>query len=198
MGRTETKEKFWQWQKCSVSWLYRCQYPGCGHMVLWSTRWQTGEERVKGTWNLHILLPTTPLLLCLVAQSYPTPCDSMDCSPPGSSVHGDSPGKNTGVGCQALLQGILPTQGSNLGVPHCRRILYCLSAQGSPRIPAWVAYPFSRGTFPPRNWTRVSCIALPLPAELPGNSTGIYNFLQLKKFKKCYRNKQKTYLFQRY
>ena len=37
----------------------------------------------------------------------------MDCSPPGSSVHGDSPGKNTGVGCHALLQGIFPIQGSN-------------------------------------------------------------------------------------
>ena len=36
-----------------------------------------------------------------------------DCSPPGSSVHGDSPGKNTGVCCHALLQGIVPTQGSN-------------------------------------------------------------------------------------
>ena len=33
-------------------------------------------------------------------------CNPMDCSPPGFSVHGDSPGKNTGVGCQALLQGI--------------------------------------------------------------------------------------------
>ena len=36
---------------------------------------------------------------------------SRDCGPPSSSVHGDSPGKNTGVGCHALLQGILPTQG---------------------------------------------------------------------------------------
>ena len=35
----------------------------------------------------------------------------MDCSPPGSSVHGDSPGNNTGVGCHALLQGLFPTQG---------------------------------------------------------------------------------------
>ena len=35
----------------------------------------------------------------------------MVCSPPGSSVHGDSPGKNTGVGCHALLQGIFPAQG---------------------------------------------------------------------------------------
>ena len=39
--------------------------------------------------------------------------DTMDCSVPGSSVHGDSPGKNTGVGCHALLQGIFPTQGLN-------------------------------------------------------------------------------------
>ena len=38
----------------------------------------------------------------------------MNCSPPGSSAHDDSPGKNTGVGCHALLQGIFPTQGSNL------------------------------------------------------------------------------------
>ena len=37
----------------------------------------------------------------------------MDCSPPGSSVHGHSPGRNTGVGCHALLQGIFPTQGGN-------------------------------------------------------------------------------------
>ena len=51
---------------------------------------------------------------------------------PGSSVHGDSPGKNTGVGCHALLQGIVPTQGSNPGLPHCRRILHHLSHQGSP------------------------------------------------------------------
>ena len=37
-------------------------------------------------------------VLCLVAQSRPTLCDLMNCSPPGSSIHGDSPGKNTGVG----------------------------------------------------------------------------------------------------
>ena len=61
-----------------------------------------------------------------------TLCDPMDCSPPGSSVHRDSPGKNTGVGCHALLQRIIPPQGSNPGLLHCRRILYHLSHQGSP------------------------------------------------------------------
>ena len=49
-------------------------------------------------------------VLCLVAQSCPILCDPMNCSPPGSSFHGDSPGKNIGVGCHALLQGIFPTQ----------------------------------------------------------------------------------------
>ena len=45
------------------------------------------------------------------------------CSPSGSSVRGDSPGKNTGVGCHALLQGLFPTQVSNPGLPHCRQIV---------------------------------------------------------------------------
>ena len=43
----------------------------------------------------------------------------------------DSPGKNTGVGSQSLLQGIFLTQGSNLGLPHYRQILYRLSHQES-------------------------------------------------------------------
>ena len=58
----------------------------------------------------------------------------MDCRPPGSSVHGDSPGKNTGVVCHALLQGIFPTEGLNPGLPHCRQILYYLSHHGRPYI----------------------------------------------------------------
>ena len=66
------------------------------------------------------------LCMCLVAQSCPTLCDPMDCSSPGSSIHGDSPGKNPRVGCHALLQGIFPTQGSNPGLPHCRQVLYRL------------------------------------------------------------------------
>ena len=47
-------------------------------------------------------------------------------------VHGDSPGKNTGVSCHAFFQVIFPTQGSNSGLLHCRQILYQLSHQGSP------------------------------------------------------------------
>ena len=97
--------------------------------------------------------------LSSVTQLCPTLCNPMGCSLPGSSVQGDSPGKNTGVGCHALLQGIFPTQGSNPGLPHCRQILYCPSHQGSPRILEWVAYLFSRRSSQPRNQTGVSCIA---------------------------------------
>ena len=72
------------------------------------------------------------IVMCLVAQSCPILCDPMDCSPPGSSVHGDSLGKNIGMGCHAVLQGNFPTQGWNPGLPNCRRILYRLNHQGSP------------------------------------------------------------------
>ena len=46
-------------------------------------------------------------VLCLVAQLYSTLCDPMNCSPPGSSVYVDSPGKNTGAGCHASSTGSL-------------------------------------------------------------------------------------------
>ena len=60
-------------------------------------------------------------MVCVCAkslQSCPTLCDPMDCSPPGSSVHGNSPGKTTGVRCCSLLQEIFPTQGSNPRLLH--------------------------------------------------------------------------------
>ena len=93
-----------------------------------------------------------------VAQSCLTLCNPMDWSPLVLCPW-DSPGKNTRVGCHALLQAIFLTQGSNPGLPHCGQILYHLSHQGSPSILEWVAYPFSRGSSWFRNWTWVSCIA---------------------------------------
>ena len=59
----------------------------------------------------------------------------MNCSPPGSFVHEDSPGENTGVGSHALLQGIFSTQGLNPGFPHCRQILTQLSYGKSQKSP---------------------------------------------------------------
>ena len=73
-------------------------------------------------------------VLSCSAHSCQTLCVPMDCSPPGSSLYGDSPGKNTVVGCHAFLQGIFPTQRLNLGLLHCRQILYHLSYQWRPRI----------------------------------------------------------------
>ena len=58
----------------------------------------------------------------LGTHSWLTLCDPKDCSPPGSSVHGILQVR-MGMGCHFLLQGIFPTQGSNLGLPHCRQTL---------------------------------------------------------------------------
>ena len=54
----------------------------------------------------------------LVAWWYPTLCEPKEHSPPVSSVHGASSGKNTGVGCHFFLQEIFPTQGLNPGLPN--------------------------------------------------------------------------------
>ena len=95
----------------------------------------------------------------LYSLSCLTLCDPMDCSPPGSSVHKDSPGKKIRVSCHGPLQGIFPIQGSDPGLPYCRWILYHLRHQGSTIILEWVAYPFSRGSSQPRNQTGDSCTA---------------------------------------
>ena len=81
-------------------------------------------------------------------------CEPMDHNNPWNS-----PGHNAGTGCLSLLQGIIPTQGSNPGLPHCSWILHQLSHKGSPRILEWVAYPLSSGSSRPRNQTGVSCIS---------------------------------------
>ena len=86
--------------------------------------------------------------------------------PHGRYSSWNSPGQSTGVGSLSLLQGIFPTQGSNPGLPHCRRTLYQLSHQGSPSILEWVAYPFSKGSSHPRNPTRVSCIGRKIRYQL--------------------------------
>ena len=54
-------------------------------------------------------------------------------------------------GFHALLQGILPTQGSIPGLPHCRWIFYSLCHEGSPRLLKWVSYPFSEDLPNPGN-----------------------------------------------
>ena len=71
--------------------------------------------------------------MCVCAQSlqsFLTLCDPRDCIACQAPLSMGFSGKNTGVGCQALLQGIFPTQGSNpclLCLLHCRWNLYSVN-----------------------------------------------------------------------
>ena len=92
--------------------------------------------KIPKKWRKKLITPLLSvrcwaMLSCLLC---PTLHDPMDCSLPRFTVHGDSSGKNTGVGCHALLQGIFPAQGFKPRSPTLQDILYCLSHQGSPSI----------------------------------------------------------------
>ena len=91
---------------------------------LWETMWK--KETPEG------MLPSSLESKSEVAHSCLTLCNPMDCRPPGSSVHGIFPGKNSRVGSHFLLQGIFLPQGLNSGLQHCRQTLYPLSHQGIP------------------------------------------------------------------
>ena len=85
-------------------------------------------------------VPVTVLVLCVYyvavvwLLSLTQLCEGMDCSLPGSSACGDSPGKNTGVGSHALLERIFPTQGLNLCLLHWEVDTLPLSHLGCPKI----------------------------------------------------------------
>ena len=88
------------------------------------------------------------------SESHSVVSDSLQ--PHGLYSPWNSPGLNTGVGSLSLLQRIFPTQGSNPGLQHCRRLLYQLNHKGSPRVLEWVAISLSRESSQPRDQTRVS------------------------------------------
>ena len=80
------------------------------------------------------------------------------------------PCQNTGAGSHSHLQGIFPAQGSNPGLPHCRRILYQLSYKGSPKI-SWFHV----------IWKSLSCVQLSeTPWSSPGQNTGVGNLSLLQ------------------
>ena len=95
-------------------------------------------------------------LLCLVTQLCSAFYDPMDHSPPGSLVHGNSPGKNTGIGCHTLLQGIFPTQGWTQS-PALQVDSLPSEPPGKPKKTR--VGPFSRGSSQPRFQTGVCCNA---------------------------------------
>ena len=96
---------------------------------------------------------------CLVTQSCLTLATLWTIVCQASLVHGDSPGKNSGVGCHAFLQRIFLTQGKKPRSPTLQADNLPLSHQGSPRILEWIAYTFSRESSQLRTWTRIFCIA---------------------------------------
>ena len=99
-----------------------------------------------------------------VAQLCLALCDPMDCSLPGSSVHGIL--QPVLLEWVTIFQGIFPTQGSNLGLPHCRQILYQLSYRGSPKSGSVLVAPLCP-TF-----------CNPTGCSLPGSS--VYGILQAR------------------
>ena len=122
-----------------------------GNAASWSTSQLTTTEDLSFQSSRYVLLNDNlvdKFRVCLVAQSCLTPCDPMDCSPPGSSVHGilqACPGIlqefSTGVGCYFLLQRIFLTQEFSRNSPL-----------------EWVVISFSKESSWPRNQTQISCI----------------------------------------
>ena len=125
------------------------------------SRIQLGDWITTEYWVTSFLPPTVRMVMKSESERHSVMSDSLHphaLLPARFLSPWNFPGKNTGLGTCFLLQGIFPTQGSNLSLPHCRQILYHLRHQGSPRKLEWVAYLFSRGSSCPRYWTDVSCL----------------------------------------
>ena len=103
--------------RIQILWIYSWQHQRCGHIFLWVA---TYTELFVTLFPTHADRGVCVLSHISHVQLFVT---LWAVSPPGSSVHGDPPGKNTGVGCHALLQGIFPTQGLN---PHLSYLLHWL------------------------------------------------------------------------
>ena len=118
---------------CFLSWWASLSW--CGVSPHQQTGVQMRSPCVRVSCLSHstlVILSGIARLLLLVIRSCPTLCNPLDCSLPGSSIHGDSSGKNTGLGCHFFLQGIFLNQGLNLGLLHYRQNLYHLGPQESP------------------------------------------------------------------
>ena len=105
-----------------------CQCKRCGfhpwvRKIPWRREWQSTPVFLPGEFHGQRSLSQS---FSSVTQSCPTLCDHMDSSLIGLFCPWNSPGRNTGVGCHFLLQGIFPIQSLNLGLPHCRQTRYLL------------------------------------------------------------------------
>ena len=111
-----SEEEHWGMQKVPLS-------PGWTHSLKWKLREACEVSREPAGWE-----KTENVSSSVVSDPLP----SHGPSPTRLLCPWHSPGKNTRVGCHFLLQGIFPTQGSNLGLLHCRQVLHPLSQEGSP------------------------------------------------------------------
>ena len=128
--------------------------------------WRLQPSCIKGIWLYVWSHMCWPNLIknkycmenCVCAQSCPTLCDLMILAFQ-APLSMEFSRQEYWSGKLFPSPGIFPTQRSNPGLPHCGWILYFLNNQGNPRKLEWVAYLFCRGSYWPRDWTRVSCIA---------------------------------------
>ena len=113
-----------KWRKCESLECHASECGLCFHSQQKDSKdfFRTREMEKYVLLNSEMILQHwAEEILCSVTQSCPTLCNPMDCGLPGSSIHGDSPGNNTGVDCHDLLQRIFPIQGSN---PHLLCLLH--------------------------------------------------------------------------
>ena len=146
----------------------------CGNLDgrgVWGRMDKAQEQRPR--FAVELLHSKACAVLCLVSQSSPTLRPHGLCSPPGSSVHGDSPGKNIGVGCYALLQGIFPTQGANGGLPCCRWILYPTELPGKPHSKACL--------LAKEQWRLVPVVPVPIVLALAPGKPGTCSNIEMGK-----------------
>ena len=94
------KKSWYGWERQGSFLLYFLTFPSFHEKEFWLLC-SSVQDYSLSSWLCCVL--------CSETQLCPTLCDPMDCSTPGS-VHGDSPSKNDGMGCHALLQKIFPTQ----------------------------------------------------------------------------------------
>ena len=143
---------------------------------------------------LRVKKLTQPQLIAKENEKYSLPCisESVSHSVMSESLqpHGlqpgwffcswDSAGMNTGGGSHSLLQRIFPTQGSNLGIPYCKQILYHLSHQGSPIQSMCVLCSVTLVTSDSLSPHGLQPTQLFCPWDSPGRNTrvGCHSFLQ--------------------
>ena len=170
------QDKWGESESCSV--VFYFLWPHTLYSPWNSLRQNTGVVSLSLLQRMFLTQGLNPGIPHWKSQSCLALCDPMDCSPPGSSIHGIfwarvlewvaisfSRGSSRPRGWTkvSFIAGrhftIWATRESLVGFLHWRQILYQLSHKRHPRILEWVAYPFSRWPSRPRNWTGVSCIA---------------------------------------